>query len=66
VCVLPKALDRSRETWGAMHENLRNSNLCRVVFDALAVGLSDYIKTPGATGRRRAAIRPSPDRKDRL
>lgn len=32
------------ETWLAMHEDLRETPRCRVVFDALAEGLAHYIK----------------------
>ena len=31
------------DTWIAMHEDLRNSTRCSVVFDALAEGISSYI-----------------------
>jgi DNA-binding transcriptional LysR family regulator len=31
------------DTWLAMHEDLRDSPRCRVVFDALAAGLVRYI-----------------------
>jgi DNA-binding transcriptional LysR family regulator len=32
------------ETWISMHEDLRNSPRCRVVFDALVKGLQRYVK----------------------
>ncbi|HEY4176763.1 MAG TPA: LysR family transcriptional regulator [Kofleriaceae bacterium] len=44
VRVLPRAFDVSLETYVAMHENLRASPRCRVVFDALVAGLSAYLK----------------------
>lgn len=36
--------------WIAMHEDLRRSPRCRVVFDALVKGMSAYIRTPEAAG----------------
>ena len=36
--------------WIAMHEDLRRSPRCRVVFDALVKGMSAYIRTPEASG----------------
>ncbi len=39
VPVLPDAFAPGFETWIAMHEDLRASRACRVVFDALAEGL---------------------------
>jgi DNA-binding transcriptional LysR family regulator len=44
VRVLPDAFELTLDTWLAMHEDLRTSRRCRVVFDALAAGLGDYIK----------------------
>jgi DNA-binding transcriptional LysR family regulator len=44
VRVLPDAFEPTLDTWLAMHEDLRTSRRCRVVFDALAAGLGDYIK----------------------
>jgi DNA-binding transcriptional LysR family regulator len=44
VRVLPDAFALTLDTWLAMHEDLRTSRRCRVVFDALAAGLGDYIK----------------------
>jgi DNA-binding transcriptional LysR family regulator len=44
VRVLPDAFAPPLDTWLAMHEDLRTSRRCRVVFDALAVGLGGYIK----------------------
>jgi len=44
VRVLPEAFELRLETWIAMHENLRTSRRCRVVFDALAAGLEDYAR----------------------
>lgn len=48
VRILPESFELRLETWLAMHENLRSSRRCRVVFDALASGLADYIKKPAA------------------
>jgi len=44
VRVLPDAFELTLDTWLAMHEDLRTSRRCRVVFDALAAGLGRYIK----------------------
>jgi DNA-binding transcriptional LysR family regulator len=44
VRVLPDAFELTLDTWLAMHEDLRTSRRCRVVFDALAAGLGGYIK----------------------
>ena len=43
--VLAKAFALPLDTWVVMHEDLRASRRCRVVFDALAAGLSAYIKS---------------------
>lgn len=43
VRVLPDALSIKLDTWVAMHENLRDSQRCAVVFSALADGLASYI-----------------------
>lgn len=42
VRVLPDAFAFPLETWVTMHEDLRASPRCRVVFDALAEGLATY------------------------
>ena len=44
VRVLPDAFTLTLDTWLAMHEDLRASRRCRVVFDALAAGLGRYIR----------------------
>jgi len=44
VRVLPDAFAPQLDTWLAMHEDLRNSKRCSVVFAALADGLSSYIE----------------------
>ncbi|QCI67485.1 LysR family transcriptional regulator [Phreatobacter stygius] len=44
VLVVPEAFQLTLDTWVAMHEDLRSSRRCRVVFDALVAGLGDYIK----------------------
>ncbi|GAC1326384.1 MAG: hypothetical protein NVS3B11_21900 [Collimonas sp.] len=41
--VLPQAVASELETWIVMHEDLRSSERCRIVFDALASGVSGYI-----------------------
>lgn len=52
VPVVPSAFQLTLDAWVAMHEDLRSSRRCRVVFDALVTGLSDYIKwQDGAMGR---------------
>jgi DNA-binding transcriptional LysR family regulator len=43
VHLLPAALSLGLETFVVMHEDLRQSRRCRVVFDALVKGLRDYI-----------------------
>jgi DNA-binding transcriptional LysR family regulator len=45
--VLPAAFFIRLETWLVMHEDLRASRRCRVAYDALAAGLSDYIASAG-------------------
>ncbi len=44
VRVLPESLSLTLETWLTMHEDLRNSPRCRVVFDALAVALAAHVE----------------------
>ena len=44
VHILPDSLDLPLETWVAMHEDLRTSRRCRVVFDGLVAGLTDYVR----------------------
>lgn len=41
--VLPETVKDQLETWIVMHEDLRSSERCRIVFDALANGVSRYI-----------------------
>jgi DNA-binding transcriptional LysR family regulator len=41
--VLPAAFGLELDTWVAMHEDLRSSKRCQVVFDALVAGLQSYI-----------------------
>ena len=43
VRVLPETV-LTLDTWLAMHEDLRTSRRCRIVFDALAAGLARYIR----------------------
>jgi DNA-binding transcriptional LysR family regulator len=40
--VLPKSFSMQLPTWVTMHEDLRNSPRCKVVFDALVAGLQEY------------------------
>jgi hypothetical protein len=42
---LPESFALRLETWVAMHEDLRASRRCRVVFDALVAGMADYCAT---------------------
>ncbi len=44
--VLAKSFSMKLETWVTMHEDLRNSPRCRVVFDALVEGMLDYVEQP--------------------
>jgi DNA-binding transcriptional LysR family regulator len=55
VRVLPRVFEVPLETFVAMHEDLRASARCRVVFDALVAGLAAYVKT----GRRRPPQSPA-------
>lgn len=45
--VLAKALSLPLETWVAMHEDLRHSPRCKVVFDALVSGLARHASGRG-------------------
>ena len=49
VHVLPHAVALSRGIWLAMHEDLRTSRPCRAAFDALALGLSSYVRPAGGS-----------------
>ncbi|MGH8450176.1 LysR family transcriptional regulator [Pseudomonas sp.] len=42
--VLPQAFALKLDTWVTMHEDLRNSPRCRVMFDALVEGLQRYVQ----------------------
>jgi DNA-binding transcriptional LysR family regulator len=44
VRVLPDAFELKLGTWLAMHENLRSTPRCRIVFDALAAGLAGHVE----------------------
>jgi DNA-binding transcriptional LysR family regulator len=50
--VLPDTLSLPLETWLTMHEDLRNSPRCRVVFDALAGALAAHVAAGPAPGAR--------------
>lgn len=55
VRVLPDRLSLTLGTWLTMHEDLRNSPRCRVVFDALAQALAAHVEAgPAGAGRARA------------
>jgi DNA-binding transcriptional LysR family regulator len=45
VQLLPEVLPISLETWLTMHEDLRNNPRCKVTFDALLLGLQNYMAT---------------------
>lgn len=53
VRVLPQAVSFALEAWVTMHEDLRGNPRCKAVFDALVVGLSEYVASAGpeAAGR---------------
>jgi DNA-binding transcriptional LysR family regulator len=52
VRVLAESFAFRLETWVAMHEDLRASRRCRVVFDALVAGMADYCAmASGVDGR---------------
>lgn len=42
--VLPNTFALKMDTWVTMHEDLRNSPRCRVMFDALVQGLQHYVQ----------------------
>jgi DNA-binding transcriptional LysR family regulator len=52
--VLPKAFAFTLPVWLAMHGDLRASRRCRLVFDALAEGLTGYLETAPQTARAAA------------
>lgn len=43
VHLLPGSIPLELETWLTMHEDLRNSPRCKATFDALLLGLQDYM-----------------------
>lgn len=45
VHLLPESLSLGLETWLTMHEDLRNTPRCRLAFDALLLGLQNYMET---------------------
>lgn len=47
VRVLPRTFAYPLETWVVMHEDQRNTQRCRVTFDALVKGLTDFVKPRG-------------------
>ena len=47
VRVLPEAFSMPLETWVTMHEDLRDSPRCRVVFDALVAALTEHVAAGG-------------------
>lgn len=50
VHLLPGAFTMALDTWVTMHEGLRHSRRCRVVFDALVAGLRQYCAPPAPAG----------------
>jgi DNA-binding transcriptional LysR family regulator len=44
VAVLPNAIQYALEIWLVMHEDLKATRRVRLLFDRLAVGLTDYVK----------------------
>jgi DNA-binding transcriptional LysR family regulator len=44
VRLFPRQFSLSLDTWITMHEDLRNSPRCRVAFDALVLGLQQYVR----------------------
>ena len=44
VPVLPNDISFTLDVWLAMHEDLKTSRPVRIVYDALAKGLADYIR----------------------
>ncbi len=57
VRVLPGTVSLPLETWLTMHEDLRNSPRCRVVFDALAEALSAHVQAGPMPDRGADSIR---------
>ena len=49
VRILADDLNIPMEIWVTMHEDLRKSSSCQIVFDALVQGLSDYVNAEVAT-----------------
>jgi DNA-binding transcriptional LysR family regulator len=43
VHLLPGSISLELETWLTMHEDLRNSPRCKATFEALLLGLQDYM-----------------------
>jgi DNA-binding transcriptional LysR family regulator len=52
VAVLPNALQYALEIWLVMHEDLKATQRVRLLFDHLAVGLTDYVRGRPLTQRR--------------
>jgi DNA-binding transcriptional LysR family regulator len=62
VHLLPARFELGLETWVVMHEDLRASRRCRVVFDAMVAGLAAYLATtapPKTPGEGQSAHRSS-------
>ncbi|HEY9068467.1 MAG TPA: LysR family transcriptional regulator [Burkholderiaceae bacterium] len=56
VRLLPRQFAMPLETWVTMHEDLRQTPRCRLAFDALVAGLSDYIAGQrGSAGKLRSS-----------
>jgi DNA-binding transcriptional LysR family regulator len=60
VRVMPRTFSMKLETWVTMHEDLRHSPRCRAAFDALVVGLQQYIGAP-AQGKMDRARTQAPE-----
>jgi DNA-binding transcriptional LysR family regulator len=58
VAVLPGAVRFALEMWLVMHEDLRATPRIRLLFDALAVGLADYLRGRGLFQRSSPASSP--------
>jgi len=59
VHLLPSALHIGLTTFVVMHEDLRGSRRCRLVFDAVAEGLARYVATTDAAATVNAKPRPA-------
>jgi DNA-binding transcriptional LysR family regulator len=51
VNVLPDAIEYALEVWLVMHEDLKATRRVRLLFESLAVGLTDFVKGSGRRAR---------------